>query len=205
TKSRLLSTCQGAFENWLHEKLEGIIRVIPPVEQSFDLQLPSGRRYGGRFDQIVDWNGKLWVRDFKTTSMMGAGFGKRFDPNNQLTGYVWAASQLSGRRVEGVMIEVVYNTKTRGPEYHPFLSTRTRNQVDEWVVGIEHELSVIDGYFQNEIFPKRTSSCNDFAGCFFRDACRKDSWYTRQLWLEESTIESVWDFMNPDKEVGVRG
>lgn len=201
-ESRLLTTCEEAFKNWLEEKALKRLKILQ-TEQAFELELPSGKLYGGRFDQILEWNGKLWVRDFKTTSRMGKSYGLRFDPNNQFTGYVWAAQSLSGRRVEGVLVEVVYNTKTKGPEFHDFIATRTPDHILRWIETVEFEIEEVERMFEEDRWPFRTTACDDFGGCYFRDACRKSSWFMIQRWLEANTIESVWDFADPDSETGV--
>lgn len=201
-KTRLLSSCEDAFENWREEKRGSTFDVIY-AEQPFELELPNGEYYTGRMDQIVRLNGrKLWVRDFKTTSRMGRTYAKNFDPNNQMTGYVWAAQQLSGQDVEGVIIEVLYNTKNNGPEFHQFLSTRTPEQVAEWEREISYEVDTARQYEEDMMFPKRTTACSDYGGCFYRDACSKSHWRTRERWLESNTIHSHWDPMNPDEEEG---
>lgn len=202
TKARLDSTCNKAFESWLEEKRDGLVKVLL-WEQSFDLPFPSGERYGGRFDQLIEWNKKLWLRDFKTTSRMGAGYGAKFDPDNQMSGYVWATQVLSNTEIEGVMIDVVYNTKKIGPEFHPYLTTRTPWQIEDWVADAEYEIQTAHGYFKDGRFPKRTSSCEDYGGCFFRDACRRDGWGNIERWLKVKTIKNVWDFADPNKEEGV--
>lgn len=202
SESRLLITCRDAFETWLDEKEEGKT-VIVLTEQSFDLDLPNEERYGGRFDQLVTLNRNLWLRDFKTTSRMGQGYAARFDPDNQMPGYIWASQRLSDEEVEGVIIEVVYNTKTKGPEFHPFLSTRTPWQIENWVEEVANEIEGVRRHFLNGIFPKRTTACNDYGGCFFREACRCDGWPNIERWLLSNTSHSVWDFANPEKEEGV--
>lgn len=202
TESRLSQACTKAFDNWLHEKQTGRFNVLF-TEQAFDLALPSGRRFGGRFDQVLEWNGKLWVRDFKTVSRMGKTYGDQFEPNNQMTGYVWAAKELSGRPVEGVIIDVCYNTKNQGPEFYEFLTTRTPEHIERWIETIETEIVEIDRYYESMTFPMRTQACHDYGGCYFREACRKSSWAMVERWLEEKTTESHWDFMNPEAEEGV--
>lgn len=202
TKGRLELTCEQAFHNWLEEKRAGLFKVLE-AEQAFMLELPNGELFGGRFDQILEWRGKLWVKDFKTTSRMGKDYARMFDPNDQMTAYTWAASQLSGRPVQGVIIEVVYNTKTKGPEHHVFLSARTPFQIEEWQNDVMREIKEFRAHTTEKHWPKRTSACNDFGGCYYRECCAKSSWRMRDEWLRAKTIESSWDFMNPDQEEGV--
>jgi hypothetical protein len=208
TYERLISTLQAGFSHWYQEKQQGLVTVLL-TEQPFTLELPSGRQYGGRIDQLFELRGKLWLRDFKTTSYMGSSFPRRFDPNHQISGYTWGSQELSGRPVEGVQIEVVYNTKKIGPEIHTFLSTRSEGHLEAWQASIEREY---DDWQRNMeatpelgmyAWPMRTNSCDAYGGCYFRDACQKEYQPQVEAWLEFNTQESVWDFTNPEGEEGV--
>lgn len=201
THTRLRETCIQSFAEWKDEKLQGHRRVLF-AEQGFEIILPSGRKYGGRFDQLFEWVGKLWVRDYKTTSRMGKRYAEQFEPNNQLAGYIWSASELSIRPVEGVLVEVVYNTKLKGPEFHPFISTRNKGHLDQWIESTEEELNQIEKMEERDVWPMRTGACNDYGGCYFREACKHEHWKGIERWLEGNTQHSVWDFMDPDKEKG---
>lgn len=200
---RLRESCDLALERWMREKAQGKIHVLF-TEQPVAVPLPDiDEEYTGKMDQIVEWNGELWVRDFKTTSRMGKNYSDQFDPNNQMTGYVWMAEQLSGRRVKGVMIEVVYNTKRNGPEFHPFLSTRSPQAIEDWLEEVQYEIETARRYEKDDRYPKRTTACRDYGGCFFRGACQKANWRTRENWLRSKTIRSVWDPLNPEEEEGI--
>lgn len=202
TNARLRTTLNMAFDRWKMEKENNRLVVIH-AERPFELTLPSGHRFGGRIDQLLEWNNKLWIRDFKTTSRMGASYESRFDPDNQMTGYTWGMQQLSGRPVEGVIIEVVYNTKTKGPEFFQFLTTRSQFHVESWLETVQHELELIELHKTKDVWPQRTGYCLNFGMCAFHEACQQSSWPSIDDWLSTETIESHWDFMNPDKEEGV--
>lgn len=196
---RLQETCEQAFARWKQEKRDGSVEVLHP-EQAFELELPNGELYTGRMDQIIRWNGDLWVRDFKTTTRMGRTYADNFEPNNQFTGYVWAAQQLSGQNVDGAWVEVAYNTKRKGPEFHDFLTTRGPQAIREWLEETQYEIEEARRHEQDGIFPKRTTACNDYGGCPFREACNMGSWRARENWLEQRTVYSHWDPMNPEEE-----
>lgn len=163
-------------------------------------------RHGGRVDQFVEYNKMDMIRDFKTTGTKGDYYEQKFDPNGQLQGYNWAGSQLAGRQFDGALIETVYNTKTKGPEITQHYVTYSKGQQEAWLASMMMEHSFIRmmwsrveelGYLA---FPQRTSSCQDFGGCHFRDACRTGSGWELNTWLENNTIESHWDFTNPEGE-----
>lgn len=166
-------------------------------------------RHGGRVDQFIQFKplrNAHMIRDFKTTSRMGKNYAKKFDPNAQMMGYVWAGSELSGRKFDGALIETIYNTKSTGPAIYQHYVTFTPQQIDAWKhsMMIEHQQirtmwSRVEelGYLA---FPQRTSACDDFGGCSFRDACRTSSPFELERWIENYTIESHWDFTDPEGE-----
>lgn len=200
TRTRLIETCEQAFAGWQIEKRQKRMVVIAS-EQAFELPLGRGDLvFGGKFDQLLEWNGQLWVRDFKTTSYMGKTYANQFEPNAQITGYTWAAQQLSGRRVAGVIIETVYNTKTKGPEHSMFLSTRTDFHISEWMDDIEATRAEVSQATTSGVFPKRTPACTMFGGCIFRECCSMTSWASREEWLLNHTVERRWDFAATEEE-----
>ncbi len=201
TLGRLKTTMEVATAHFMNEMQMGSRKVLY-TEQPFTLSLPSGRLFGGRMDEILEWNGKLWVRDYKTTARMGPTYGNKFDPDNQMTGYTWAARQLSGRPVAGVIIQSIYNTKTKGPEIHEFLTTRSEGIIDQWIESIEAEYDEIETHIEKDVWPMRTAACDDFGGCMFREACQFDHWKDIENWLLSNTTESVWDYTNPTEEKG---
>jgi hypothetical protein len=201
TMERLIKTFDACFEFWLREKNMGQRQVLH-TEQAFTITLPNGREFGGRIDQLLEWNGRLWIRDFKTTSRMGATYGSQFDLSHQFSGYTYAARELSGRKVDGVIVNTIYNTKLKGPEVHEHLVTRKDAELEQWLESIQFEMSLIDQYEAQDIWPMRTVACNDYGGCPYQDGCKKGYWSHIDHWLKENTIESIWDFLNPDDEEG---
>lgn len=194
TRARLLDTIEQGFEYWLSEKRQGDWKVLEP-EQAFELQLPSGAYYGGRMDQVLEWSSDLWVRDFKTTSRMGRTYAHQFEPNAQFDGYIWGAQETSGRRVKGVIVETVYNTKNIGPQHSNFLSTRTPFSIEEWLEDTEAAIADVNRDQQRRFYPKRTSACMNYGGCYFRDFCKMSNWASRESWLHNHTTAKTWDFM----------
>ncbi len=191
---------------WAILRKEDLIDTCCPNCGSGHIYSP---RHGGRVDQFIQYRSLKnadMVRDFKTTGSKGDYYEQKFDPNAQLQGYVWAGGQLSGRKFDGALIETVYNTKTKGPEITQHYVTFSPGQEVAWLASMMMERSFIQtmwsrvdelGYLA---FPQRTSSCQDFGGCHFRDACRTGGGWELNNWLENNTIESHWDFTNPEGE-----
>lgn len=203
---RLLETFEELFTFWKNEKNGTSFRVIG-AETPFELPLPSGRMFCGKLDQLVEWNGRLWVRDWKTTSRKpskkGGGWKALYSPDHQFTGYIWASQKLSGRTVDGAIIHVVYNIKTMGPEFYPTLANRTSGDIDHWITWVEDSWDEWERRVETDSWPMNTTACGDWAGCFFRDCCGKGNWSAIERWLEERTIYSVWDPLNPEREEGL--
>lgn len=220
--SRLRSSCEEAFDVWQEEKRLGYYKVIQS-ETAFQLPLPrrlchecyqwtTSKRccnfdthqefFTGRLDQIIEWNGRLWIRDFKTVGRK-EDWDSKFNPDHQFTGYVWAGKSLSGRAVDGVIIDIVYNIKTKGPEFHPTLANRTNDDIQNWLEWFEFEYANYRRFEATDSWPMRTSACGDYGGCFFRRCCNSGSWDSIEHWLEENTIYSVWDPLNPEREEGL--
>lgn len=158
--------------------------------------------FSGIFDQILEWNGRLWIRDFKTVGRRDK-WDDKYSPDHQFTGYVWAGQQLSGHAIDGVIVEVVYNIKTQGPEFHPTLANRSKDDIEHWLEWVEMEIANWYRYVNTDTWPMRTTACNDYGGCFFRQPCRSGSWFAIEEWLKERTVFSVWDPLNKEMERGL--
>jgi len=169
-------------------------------------------RHGGRIDQFIKdkaRKGLDMVKDFKTTSYKPYNYEEKFDPNNQFFGYTWARSELSGRKCDGAIIETVHNTKTIGPIITQHYVTYSEGQIEAWQVEqmIERQIIMTMWSRVEELgylaFPKRTQECSSWGGCPFRGACRGGSAFEIEAWLEARTIESHWDYTDPNEEAGL--
>ena len=141
TKERLLLTFAKLYKMFQEEKKNGNI-LVTDIEQPFNVLFPNGRPVGGRWDQVIKWNGRLWIRDWKTTSKQANFFKLGLEPNDQAIRYIYALSCLHfgqdeegmpKRVVDGVLFTSIYNTKTVGPEIAAHPSARTIMQVRQWV------------------------------------------------------------------------
>lgn len=178
TRLRLLQSMKVGFDHWTKEKANGNIEVLS-VEQPFNVELTpgSGHRTSGRFDQIIRWNGKVWGRDFKTTSKPLAFYDRGITPNDQFTRYTYAESLLAGERVQGQLIEVLYNSagtkKAKGtdggPIIKPFVASRTDFELQDW---LEDELFLRESLQRSreaDRWPKNEKSCTF---CIFHSTCK---------------------------------
>lgn len=168
---RLIKSLVAVYTHWKKERREGRI-VVLATEQSFSLQLPDGTITGGRADQIVKWNGKVWGRDFKTSSKLGPFYERTLEPNDQFTRYTWAESQLAGEKVQGQIVEVLYNTKKDGPKIISYMTSRTDWQIETWIKEHTFWVDMIKKSRETGMYPMNEKSC---AFCEFHSVCKMPS------------------------------
>lgn len=194
TSDRLLKSFLKAFEHWKAEKKVGRIQVIA-VEQAFNVQLADGSSTSGRADQIIRWNGKLWGRDFKTTSKDDKFFSRALTPNDQFTRYTFAEGKLCGEQVHGQIIETLFNakstkTKQKGPDIFSHTVTRTPQEIDAWEREQEMWHRMIDSCRELDIYPMAPIAC---AFCEYHSVCSRPTEGARMAQLEAHYTVRPWD------------
>ncbi len=194
TRDRLINSCVKAYEWWKIEKAAGKI-VVLAVEQPFNVQIgnSNGEFTGGRFDQIVRWNGKVYGRDFKTSSKEGAYYARGLDPNDQFTRYTYAEQKLSGTRVEGQIIEVLYNAKKSGPTITPYIAGRSQFQLDDWEADELFMRETIARAREQDRWPKQEHHCTF---CNFHSVCKMGTEGAQKAKLKQEFTQVPWDFMS---------
>lgn len=191
TRERLMQSCAVAYKHYEKEKAQGKIEVIA-IEQPFNVEIKDGEFTSGRFDQIVRWNGRLWGRDFKTTSKEGMYYQRGLDPNDQFTRYTYAEQKLAGQRVEGQIIEVMYNAKKSGPAITIYTSTRTQWQLDDWEQDELFMRETIRRAREQDVWPKHENSCTF---CQFHSTCKMGSEGSQKAKLKAEFTQKAWNNM----------
>lgn len=192
TQERLIQSCGVAFKVWQTEKAQGKIIVLA-VEQPFNVETnETGEYTSGRFDQIVRWNGKIYGRDWKTSSKDGMYYQRGLDPNDQFTRYTYAEQKLAGERVQGQMIEVLMNNKSKGPIITNYLATRTQWQLDDWEQDEKFHRDTLRRARELDIWPKSEVSCTF---CPFHSVCKMGSMDSQQAKLKSEFTQRAWDNM----------
>lgn len=193
TRARLIQTCAEAFRVWQREKAQGKIIVLA-IEQPFNVEFTSnpGEFTSGRFDQIVRWNGKIYGRDFKTSSKEGMYYDRTLDPNDQFTRYTFAEQKLAGQRCEGQIIEVAFNSKSKGPIIETKLATRTQWQLDDWERDEAFHRDTLNRARELDVWPKSEVSCTF---CQFHSVCKMGSEGSQMAKLKAEFTQKPWDNM----------
>lgn len=197
--TRAITTCKAAFKIWCDEKRMGRIEVLE-IEQPFNVIIEDEERnfpIGGRKDQIVKWNGKLWIRDFKTTSKDERFYDRQLDPGEQATRYIYGGGKLHGSRIEGIIFDVVFNTKTAGPKFFVKLISKTTYQLETW----EREQKFLEKQLEQcritDIWPMRTHNCSF---CDFADVCRSPNEESMMAKLSQNYALKPWDSTKVEQE-----
>ena len=102
-----------ALGMWLnYPKDLTVFKEIKP-EMEFRVEIIPNNYFTGRIDGlVVDMNGRMWVREFKTTSLSFSQFERRAKTSSQGTGYIWAMRKL-GYPVVGIMYDFIKKTLLR--------------------------------------------------------------------------------------------
>lgn len=205
TVERLRLSCSEAFKHWLAERINGKIKVVA-YEQPFTLQMDDGTWIAGRADQIVEWNGAVWGRDFKTSSMTGPWYSRGLEPNDQFTRYTWAESKLHGwnpsdsktqpLQVKGQIIEVLHNSKKDGPRIEVYTTQRTQSQLRRWELEHHFWKEMIDKSRDEDMYPMNEKACNF---CQFHSVCKAPTESGQMSQLKTYFKVQPWDCTNvPD-------
>jgi len=139
----------------------------------------------GKIDMIVRKHGGLWLLDHKTSSMGGAGFTEEFQTSTQFKGYAWAAEQLLGQHVLGVIINALICRKPKRDgsinfEFYKESIPLAREHVSEWrntfltavSTFITQHIDQTSFTSPEQSFPMQTSWCKGKYGrCKFFDVC----------------------------------
>lgn len=195
---RLEASFIVAMKHWLEEKKLGAIVVID-FEQPFALELYDGIFRAGRADQIVLWRGKLWGRDFKTSSQRMEYYKKSLEPNDQFTGYTWGEGTLHGKHCEGQIVEVLHNDKSNGPTIHSFTTTRTEAQLKEWKKEHKFWTDMMEKSREEDMYPKNEKSCTY---CPFHRVCTTATESGKMSELKSNFKVEPWDCMKVNQGEG---
>lgn len=194
TTERLLKSFIVAYKHWSKEKQQGRIEVVA-VEQVCNIKLSDGTYTSIRADQIIRWNGKLWGRDFKTTTKDSAFFARQLEPNDQFTRYTLVESRVTGEPVQGQFVELLWNAKptknkTNGPEIVELTTSRTPNQLLEFEADHEIINQQIALSRKADRWPMEEISC---PFCPMHSVCQKPTENGMMAALEMHYVVSPWD------------
>lgn len=163
------------------------------VEHSFQLDADDGIILSGHIDRLVDFGGKPYVQDQKTTgSTITARFFDGFNPDTQMSLYTFAGRALFGIPVKGVMIDgaqiaVGFTRFERG------FTFRDEGSLNEWYDEAMHTIEGAQRATRESFFPKNTASCGNYGGCEFRHVCARSPSVREQFLKADFEKQPRWD------------
>lgn len=158
--------------------------------------------YTGRADMIAEFCGGIFSVDEKTTSSLGASWGKQWEMRSQFTGYQWAA-QRAGLNVQGTLVRGVSILKTKY-DHLQHVTYRSQHEVDRWYDQVHRDIARAvamwkEGYWDFSL----DHACAEYGGCSMVNVCKSpdpESWlplyFERRVWdalaRKEQTVEE-WE------------
>ena len=145
--------------------------------------------FTGRSDMIAERAGGIYIYDEKTTSSLGASWGKQWEMRGQFTGYHWAAGR-QGIRVAGSIVRGVSILKTKYdtlevPTY------RSDYEVDLWHKQVLRDIqAMIDCWKEGFWDYSFGGACNEYGSCSFTQVCKSSE---PAAWLPVYFTQRVWD------------
>lgn len=145
--------------------------------------------YTGRADMIAEFCGGVYAVDEKTTSSLGASWGKQWEMRSQFTGYQWAANK-TGLNVQGTLVRGVSILKTKY-DHLQHVTYRSPYEVDRWLDQVHRDIKRAigmwkDGYWDFSL----DHACAEYGGCSMVSVCKSA---TPEDWLPMYFERKVWD------------
>lgn len=154
--------------------------------------------YGGIFDGLVHFGNKVYILEHKTTSQLGDYYFTQYKPNNQVTGYIWAAGEMSGMEVAGAIINAIGVYKVGKTKLRRQVTTRDDEEIAEWKASVTYECESIARDQLRSMYPMRTTSCTQYGLCEFHQVCTLSDPKWREKRLEQDYERSHWDYTRRD-------
>ena len=145
--------------------------------------------YVGKMDAIYRYAGGNYIVDEKTTSQLGASWGRQWELRGQFTGYAWGA-QRAGMHIDGAIVRGVSILKTKF-DTAQVITYRPEWQVERWYEETCAWVDAMIGDFKaGRYLHNLSDSCGDYGGCAFLQICTTQ---TPQPWLETNFERRKWD------------
>lgn len=206
TKERFIENLVRLTSFYNEEKSRGNIEVIG-IEQSFNVRFIDGHAIGGRFDQIIKSNGRITIRDWKTTSKMIKYWKTGLDPNDQAIRYIYAMSVLHfgqdengypNKVIDGVTFVAIQNMKSVKGHIESTTIGKNLTQVKKWMDDQVHVHRMMDYCREHDAWPMHETNCGF---CDYRIVCTQSSEGGMKHMLDTQFILSPWKHEEVDQKV----
>jgi hypothetical protein len=174
----------------------------PAVELSFRYELghtfSTGEEllHSGHLDKLGLLGSLAYVVDKKTSKYTingnsAWGYFAKFNPDNQMTGYTYAAKVLYEVKVHGVIIDAAQIAKGFS-RFERGFTLRTDAQLDEWRNDVIWYVRQAEQNVLLDHWPMNDTACDNYGGCALRGICSKDP-SVREAYLKSDFTKQPWD------------
>ncbi len=176
-RNQLMETiyaCLEAFFAFNKAYPQDIISAETKYEIPF---LDTETIFSGVKDALIEKEGSLWVKEYKTSSRSPEIFFKKYDLDRQAMGYIWAATYLYGKHVMGVCVEACFKPTSKKKAYiERRYFTYSEHKMNEWVRSIVRIIESVKRIKEEGEY--MTYECQEQYGyCEFWDFCINDDNY----------------------------
>lgn len=145
----------------------------------------------GHFDHLVEFSGRNYVKDYKTSASLGPKFFQQFNPDNQMSiyilgGQVVLGQPVAGAIVDGIQVGVHFNRFERG------IVTMSPSNIEEFRSDTEMWIKTASMYAEAGHYPKNEKSCDKYGGCPFLEVCKAPP-SLREGLINTKFRQEVWD------------
>lgn len=145
--------------------------------------------YSGRMDAILNYAGDVFIFDEKTTTSLGATWGRKWDLRSQFTGYCWGCRE-AGVRTGGVVVRGVSILKTKY-ETAEAISYRPEWMLDRWYTELLEWIADAIRWWKTGRFRYvLDDACTSYGGCGFSSVCQSEN---EAPWLDTYFVRKHWD------------
>jgi len=180
------STC----DKWYTDK-QGLVTMTKCPSCLGDLEPIE---YGGIFDGLIEFSHRIFILEHKSTSVLGASYFDQFKPNNQVAGYIWGASKLSGKKVDGALINAIGVYKASKTKFERHITSRSDVAIEEWKKNVQLTCAEIKFHELHGYWPMRTQACTLYGRCEFLNVHELEHEAERQARLHMEYEINPWDY-----------
>lgn len=146
--------------------------------------------YTGRSDMVASRHATgIWNYDEKTTSALGATWGRQWEMRSQFTGYNWALLQ-QGIKPQGTIVRGVSILKTKYDTLE-VPTMRSQHEIDLWHKQTLRDIRRMINCWEEGVWDyDLDGACTEYGGCSLQRICKSS---TPEEWLPAYFVQRVWD------------
>jgi len=179
------------YVKWEGLNLPGVKTLGTEIQDSFMI---GDLEYVVKIDRVVEFNGNVFVLDYKTTTSKTHMFFLQFDPNMQVSGYCNYVKKKFGS-CSGFLpmaMQIGYRSRMYKGEPAGFwckfdyeIINRTKEQLEGFESNVLQWVEKLNGGG----FPRNEGNCDSFYGCAYRALCVSGD--------DESIQEQLYEVYDP--------